>query len=331
MKTLFNHPVGRFIEITFRSMGQAIFQNNPLSGLILIIAIVLNSWVMAVDFLAGAALGTLIAMLLKMDRDMIEAGVFGGGAAYIVAIVGIMAGQQENPLEPILWFVLIMGIFLSVPMVSACGLIWRKLGLSPLSLPLVILVWFLLGGVFYTDLAGVINAPVLYPTGEAAAYSLNTFIQGLGNSYTMLFLYKNPFSGFLILLAIFVNSRILGVMSVLGVLISFPICWLLGYDEFLVRAGILTFNPALTAMALGGMFITFNKWGAVYALLGAILSLWFFVGMSAIVHPLGLIVLALPFAFVTWIMVLAARVSDRVQDVPLTQVTKPEDYLARQT
>ena len=36
----------------------------------------------------------------------------------------------------------------------------------------------------------------------------------------------------------------------------------------------MSFNPALTAIGLGGFFIVLSTRSAIYALLGAVLSIW---------------------------------------------------------
>ena len=70
-------PFGRLPEWVARGMSQVVFQNNPLTGIIFIIAVFYNSPVYGVFALLGTTVATLTGMALKADRGLLSAGLFG--------------------------------------------------------------------------------------------------------------------------------------------------------------------------------------------------------------------------------------------------------------
>lgn len=65
--------MGKFLLILGRGVGQVMFQNNALSGGLMLVGVLLNSWQMALLAVAGNIVGTLtayfsviVAKILKM-------------------------------------------------------------------------------------------------------------------------------------------------------------------------------------------------------------------------------------------------------------------------
>ena len=58
-------PFGRLPEWVLRGMSQVVFQNNPLTGIIFIIAVFYNSPVFGVFAILGTTVATLTGMALK--------------------------------------------------------------------------------------------------------------------------------------------------------------------------------------------------------------------------------------------------------------------------
>ena len=69
--------MGKFLLILGRGVGQVMFQNNALSGALMLVGILLNSWQMALLAVAGNIVGTLAAYLSGYSREDIENGLYG--------------------------------------------------------------------------------------------------------------------------------------------------------------------------------------------------------------------------------------------------------------
>ena len=55
--------MGKFLLILGRGVGQVMFQNNALSGALMLVGILLNSWQMALLAVAGNVISTLTAYI----------------------------------------------------------------------------------------------------------------------------------------------------------------------------------------------------------------------------------------------------------------------------
>ena len=60
-----------------RGIGQVMFQNNALSGLLMLVGILLNSWQMALLAIAGNVVSTLVAYFSGYSREDIRNGLYG--------------------------------------------------------------------------------------------------------------------------------------------------------------------------------------------------------------------------------------------------------------
>jgi urea transporter len=247
--------------------------------------------------------------------------------------VGLLVGvllAKEAPFLSGEWLVmLVLGGILAVPVTNGLNFAFNKLNISATALPILVLLWAILAGVLYTNLPANSVAPQILPANPntAAPYTWQTFAYAVLNGLGQIFVQVNPITGVLMLVGIFINSRIGGLMVLMGGITPALLGWLWGYDEETIRSGVLSFNSILTAMALGGFFLYFTRRSAVYALLGSILALWAFVVLAALLNPLGLPALSVGFVVVVAIMMLGAQTYDFVTLVPLEKLSKPEEHL----
>ena len=71
-----------------RGIGQVVFQNNPISGAVILAGIFYNSWIYGTVCLVGTIISTLTALLFRADKGMIKDGLFGfNGALIAIALV----------------------------------------------------------------------------------------------------------------------------------------------------------------------------------------------------------------------------------------------------
>jgi len=327
MSRLSQYTIYRFLETLCRGAGNVVFQDSAITGLLVLIGIGISSWTASVDFLIGAAIATLIAKWFRADDHSIEHGMFAFSGGYVGLLMGVLL-EKEVPFLTGEWLLLlILGGILAVPLTAGLGLAFGKLNISATALPILLLLWAIMAGVLYTNLPQNSVAPQVLPAGQAAAYTWETFIYGILNGFGQIFVQVNPITGALILLGILVNSRIGGLMALLGGVMAVLVAWALGYDEPVVRNGVIAFNSILTAIGLGGFFLVFNRRSLVYALIGSLLALWVFLVMAVLLNPLGLPALSIGFVLVTAIMMLGTQTFGFVQQVPLTQLSKPEEHL----
>ena len=80
----------------------------------------------------------------------------------------------------------------------------------------------------------------------------------------------------------------------------------LGAESQLITAGLLGFNPVLTAIALGAVFYRPNLRVVLYTLLATVLSVIVQGAMIAAMTPFGIPTLTAAFVLVTWLFLLPA-------------------------
>jgi urea transporter len=323
---------GRFLVAVLKAPGQVVFQDNVVSGSVVLIGIAIASWVAALDFVLGAAIATAAAMALRADTHATELGLFGFSGGYVGLLVGVFADQGVFPGPVEIVFFIVLGAVLAVPLTAGLSSLFGRVGLSPTALPILLLVWFILAAVVYTDLSKLPVAPGLFPVDQASgnAYELATYVEGIGNGFAQIFAQVDPLAGYVIVLAILLNSPIAGAMGLAGAALGIGVPMLLGFDEAMVRTGTMAFNPALTAIGLGGFFIVLSARTTVYALLGGVLSIWLFVALSAVLGQIGLPALTIGMVVTIWLLVLGAQTFGRMRVVPLSQLGPAEVALRDQ-
>lgn len=79
------------------------FQNNALSGLLMLVGIFLNSWQLGVLAVGGNIISTLVACISGYGRDDIKNGLYGFNGTLIGIAVGVF-------MQLSLWSLLLMAV-----------------------------------------------------------------------------------------------------------------------------------------------------------------------------------------------------------------------------
>ena len=112
--------------------------------------------------------------------------------------------------------------------------------------------------------------------------------------------------GILFLTGIAITSMRGAVMALLGAIVGVAVPVLLGADKTLITMGLYAFNPVLTMMAVGWVFLKPTAGSALLALLAGILTIICQAGLANFLAPIGLPTLTFPFVLVMWMFLFAA-------------------------
>ncbi|MFI3274591.1 urea transporter [Vibrio sp.] len=118
-----------FIVTMLKGISQVSFINNELSGLVILVAIALNSFKHAVWILLAVLISTLFSSLINADNELIAQGLYGYNA--ILATLALVL----YPRVP--WPFVILGILLS----CLITLGFHTLALLPLTAPFILSTW----------------------------------------------------------------------------------------------------------------------------------------------------------------------------------------------
>jgi urea transporter len=331
-----DHPRFGFIDWVLRGIAQVVFQNNPVSGAVILAAIFYNSWIYGITCLFGTMISTATALLFKADKGLIKDGLFGfNGALIAIALVAYTSPNFTTGDVPNLHlciYIVLCAAFTSVLMPALAAVLGPH-NVPPLTMPFVLATWFFLGALLQFSTIDVSNA--LKPTspadftGPKPAYTWLTWFHGITMGIAEIFFQDNWITGILILIGIAVNTRIGALMALMGSTLAVAGAVFYGAHDEAIRDGLFGYNAALTAMALGGMFYVLTLPGLLYTVIGVLVTARVWASLGVFLEPAGMPVLTSAFVFVTWLMLLAKDGFASLVPVAPADATTPEENSAR--
>src|SRR5690554_916254 len=120
--------------VILRGVGQVMFQDNALSGLLLLTGIFYNSWLLGLAVILGTMISTATAQVLKYSQDEIDTGIYGFNGALVGVAIWFFFGFSN-----ITTVVLIVGAALSTILMHG-----MKKILPPFTAPFVLITWLLI-------------------------------------------------------------------------------------------------------------------------------------------------------------------------------------------
>ena len=299
----------RFVDVNLRGIGQVMFQDNPLSGLLFFIAIGWGSFVagmpqVAIGGLVALVAGTLTAQWLRVDAAGLAAGLYG----YNAYLVGLALGTFLA-VSPLFWIYVALGGAVSVVATLGTANVFKTWGVAALTAPFVLTTWLLLLATYaFTaiDGSGLPMSAEITPLDLAAANPLafGDFVQGIMKSISQVFLKASVLAALLLLAGLAVNSLAAAAFAVGGAVVAVVTGHLLGAESDLITGGLMGFSPVLTAIAIGAVFYKPSPRVALYALLGTVFTVIVQGAMNVVVAPFGIPTLTAPFVLASWLFLL---------------------------
>lgn len=263
-----------------RGIGQVMFQNNALSGLLMWIGILCNSWTLALLALSGTIVSTLAAYLFKYSYEDIRNGLYGFNGTLVGIAVGVFMEIHIGAM-----LVLVAGSILSTWIAYRFN---RSNKLPGYTAPFILAVWGILI-VCHTLFPSLLTAPA-ETAAEQAPDWLRAFFLNIGQ---VMFQGDTILAGAFFLLAILINSRTNAFYTIWGAALPLVLALLPGTGLAEFNAGLFGYNAVLCAIALGDK----STKGFFLATLAVLLSTGLQIGgMYA-----GLTTLTAPFVLAVWI------------------------------
>src|SRR6266540_3481008 len=152
------NPVLTVVDTLLRSTGQVMFQNNPLTGLIFLAGIFVNSGKLGGLGILGLATSTLTAYLLGADRTLIRNGLFGFNG--ILVGIGLAIFHGLYGFNSVLTGIALGGLFyvltwrsaiyalvaaiITALVFAAIAVFLAPIGMPALTAPFVLVTWIFL-------------------------------------------------------------------------------------------------------------------------------------------------------------------------------------------
>jgi urea transporter len=305
-------PILRFVDANLRGVGQVMFQDNPLSGLLFLAAIAWGAIVAgdAPVFIAGVlgvVVATATAMWLAVDEAAVKAGLYGyNGALVGLALATFLASG------PALWAYVTLGAAVSTVAALGTAGALKPLGAPALTFPFVVVTWILLLASYgFAGLSGAALpvAGIVAPFEPAATLAAGpvAFAEAVLLSISQVFLKASVVSALLLIAGLAVSSVPAALFALGGAILAVAVAHGFGAESDLVSQGLLGFSPVLTAIALG---VTFRRPGveaALYAALGVVFTVVAQAALDVALRPFAIPALTAPFILVSWMFLLSGE------------------------
>ena len=218
-------------------------------------------------------------------------------------------------LSPLLWVYVALGAMVSVVATLATTNLLKTWGISGLTAPFILVTWLLLLSTYsFSGIQGdaLPASGLIMPISAAAASPLAIvdFIEGILISISQVFVKGDGPAALLILTGLAAGSLAAAGFALAAALISVIVAHLLGAESQLITAGLIGFNPILTAVALGTVFYRPGPRVMIYALLATALTVIVQGAMISVLTPFGIPTLTAAFVLVTWLFLLPGQKFD---------------------
>lgn len=311
-----------------RGLAQVIFINNPVSGLVLLVAFLIQSPATALLAVLGAVAAHGTARQLGLAAGLRREGIYGFNGVLVGCAIAQFA-QLDRPLAGLLWagLVLVGGALSTLLLEGLRRGVHRRSGLPPLTLPFCLITWALLA---LGSLAPGALLTLAEPGGlPEVAGAWQALALGLPRSAGQVFLCSNLWSGLLVLLATALASPLAAALALAGGLVGMGTALLAGVAPEAVAQGLWGYNGVLVAIALGGIFYAPTLGSLAVALGGAVLATLLQLGWAA-APTQAWPPLTLDFVLATWATQLLVRQAlPALIPVSVHGVLTPEEHRAR--
>ncbi|MET7818649.1 urea transporter [Micromonospora zamorensis] len=305
-----HNPLIGFVDACLRGPAQVVLQNNPLTGLLVLVAIAWGAFENGQPRILGGAVlglvvGTATAVALRVDEPSLRKGLFG----FSPLLTGIAVPTFLDD-RPLMWLYLVLGAIATTVVTLALNAIFKTWGLTAFTMPFVLTTWVLLLAAYQFDRFTVLtNLKPMFPgegqlTGGRFDWDLvPTFLRGVSQVY----LINSWVTGLIILVALLVNSRWSALFAVIGAVGATLLALWFGADAASLDKGLFGFNAVLTAIAVGAVLHRPGALVTLYTLFGIALTLFVQMALATVLTPLAIPVLTGPFNIATWLLLLPKR------------------------
>lgn len=235
-----------FAETVFSTYGKILFSNSYNSSFCFILATFFN-FKIGLFALAGNILANLFAHFLGVHKGYLKAGVFG--------INGVFTGiaiAQTFIISTKMAFIFVLTIFLLTILVIVFLRLFKYWDFPVLTVPFLLAFWAMNLGFFQLKSTEV-------TVSEVSSLISIPYLNDIFEAFSSILFQHNWLSGILVLIGIFLVSKINFFYAICGFILGLIFHFILNdsFDGFLATS--IPLNSILTSIAIGGFFIVHTK------------------------------------------------------------------------
>ena len=331
-------PVLAALDSLLRGVGQIALMNNPVTGLLIVVALFTSDSYVGVLTIVGLGVSTLTARLLRLDGTRIRAGLFGYNGALVGAALAVFFLPRWDGMTVI--SVVLCSAMSTIVLVAVSAAL-GPLKLPPLTLPFnVVAIIFLCSTYSGTRMQrtpafeeAVVVAATARLDSNVGADSVRNSVTALLNAtfrgLAQLFLVDGVVAGILIAIAILVCSPTATAMALAGSALGALVGMALGANRIDVYHGLWSFNSYITGIAIGGLFLVPTLGSLLYGLVAAASAAVAYGALTPMFGRFGAPALTLPFCLTTLVFLLIKDATPLFRAVPPSETTTAEDHWRR--
>ncbi len=295
----------RPLRVVLRGVGQVFFCCNAVTGAIFLLALFIGGVTAGAAATVGVISSTVAAYLLGFSEDDIDAGLYGFNGTLVGPCLFLFLEHS-----PQLWLYVVLASILSSVVLAAFMRILQPYNVPASTSPFVLTCWMFLLAVYAFDSfsRGPVLPPPAIPSAVTGAGMLpgDMWFTALTKGVAEVMFADSIIVGILFLIGIAIVSLRGALMAMGGTIVGVVVPLLLGANQGMIEMGLYSFNPVLTMMAVGWVFLKPTGRSAILAVLAGILTVVCQAGLANFLTPIGLPTLTFPFVLVMWMFLFAA-------------------------
>ncbi|XP_053153773.1 urea transporter 1 [Hemicordylus capensis] len=317
--------VFQFIDWVLRGVSQVMFVSNPLSGLIMLVGFLVQSPWLTITCCLGAIISTLTALLLSQDRSAIGAGLYG----YNGVLVGMLMAVFSDKGSYYWWLLLPVALMsMTCPLfTSALGSLFSKWDLPVFTLPFnFALTLFVAANGHHSHFfpTTLIQPRTSVPNITWSELQVPLLLQSIPVGVGQVYGCDNPWTGGIIMVALFLSSPLICIHAVIGSAVGVPAALSMASPFNKIYDGLWNYNSCLSCIAIGGMFYALTWQTFLLAIACALSTAYVGEALANIFSVLGLPSGTWPFCVTSLTFLLLSTNNDAIHKLPLSKVTYPE-------
>jgi urea transporter len=301
--------VAGFVDTCLRGAAQVFFQNNALSGFVILAGVFWGGYAGGHPMVAwgatlGVAVATAMAHLLGAENGALRQGLFGFNGVLVGAALPTFLASH-----PALWAYVIVGAAVSTVVTLAIANVVKTWLVPGSTAPFVLTAWLLLLAAYsFANVPIAAMGPPALPSPTSAPTSANfaaiATLGTLARNVSQVYLVDNIVTGLLFVVAIALSSWRCALFAVLGSVVSVIVAAGFGARPGAIDAGLFGFSAVLTTMAVGAVFNKPSFRVTVYAILAAVFTVIVQAALDTAMAPLGIPTLTFPYVLTMWLFLL---------------------------
>jgi urea transporter len=298
----------RPIRVILRGVGQVFFCCDAVTGFIFLVALYVGSPIAGLAATLGVITSTAAAYVLGFSEDDIDAGLYGFNGTLVGPCLFLFLEHS-----PQLWLYVVLASVLSSVVLAAMIRILTPYKIPASTSPFVLTCWMFIVAVYSFD--GFTRGPILPVPGipsvvtDAGMLAPHLWLTALTKGIGEVMFADSIVVGVMFLAGIAITSLRGALMALAGAAVGIITPILLGANLALIEMGLYAFNPVLTMMAIGWVFLKPTGRSAALAVLAGIFTVVCQAGLANFLAPVGLPTLTFPFVLVMWMFLFAAGIS----------------------